>query len=135
MTPTPHPLVKQLRFTRREFARAVSSRMRLFPLFADGSEMGVKTLLELGQEPGARLRAGSVRLAPGQRVPEEGVSVHSADEVSYVVAGSLSGESGGVRFTTVAGEVSHIPAGEEHWAVAGPEGAEILWCWYGEVGD
>jgi quercetin dioxygenase-like cupin family protein len=52
-----------------------------------------------------------------------------------VVAGSLSGECGGRPFTTVAGEVSHIPAGEEHWAVAGPEGAVVFWCWYGDLGD
>ncbi len=74
-----------------------------------------------------------MRLAPGQRVPAEGVSIHAADEVSYVVAGSLSGVCAGEEFRTVAGEISLIPAGEEHWAVAGPAGAEIFWCWYGNV--
>lgn len=107
--------------------------MRLFPLFSDAEAVGVQTLLDLGPARGAVLRVGSVRLSPGQRVPDEGVSVHSADEVSYIVAGSLSGVCGGEEFETVAGEVSLIPAGEEHWAKAGPDGAEIFWCWYGEV--
>ena len=107
--------------------------MRLFPLFHDTSAVGVTTLLDLGREPGPAFRAGSVRLAPGQRVPVEGLSVHGADEVSYIVAGSLTGVCGGEEFATAAGEVSLIPAGEEHWAVAGPDGAEIFWCWYGDV--
>ncbi|MBX3142626.1 MAG: cupin domain-containing protein [Trueperaceae bacterium] len=107
--------------------------MRLIPLFNDATEFGVATLLELGAPPAPGFRAGSVRLAPGQRVPAEGLSVHAADEVSYVVAGSLSGVCGGEEFKTFAGEVSLIPAGEEHWAVAGPDGAEIFWCWYGNV--
>src|SRR5690606_15495289 len=107
--------------------------MRLFPLFNDAEALGVQTLLDLGPTRGALLRVGSVRLAPGQRVPDEGVSVHSADEVSYIVSGSLSGVCGGEEFEKVAGEVSLIPAGEEHWAEAGPNGAEIFWCWYGEV--
>lgn len=107
--------------------------MRLIPLFSDTSSVGVTTLLDLGQPPAPRFRAGSVRLAPGQRVPAEGVSRHAADEVSYVATGSLSGVCGGEEFATAAGEVSLIPAGEEHWAVAGPDGAEIFWCWYGDV--
>lgn len=107
--------------------------MRLFPLFNNPSDVGVATLLDLGARSGPAFRAGSVRLAPGQRVPAEGMSVHAADEVSYIVAGSLSGVCGGEEFATVAGEVSLIPAGEEHWAVAGEDGAEIFWCWYGDV--
>jgi len=107
--------------------------MRLFQLFSDKNDVGVTTLLDLGRMPGPAFRAGSVRLAPGQRVPAEGVSVHTADEVSYIVAGSLTGVCGGEEFATVAGEVSLIPAGEEHWAVAGPGGAAIFWCWYGDV--
>lgn len=109
--------------------------MRLLPLFSDPAMVGVATLLDLGQQPEPRFRAGSVRLAPGQRVPVEGVSAHAADEVSYVITGSLTGVCGGKAFATVAGEVSHIPAGEEHWAEAGPDGAEIFWCWYGEVDE
>ena len=107
--------------------------MRLLPLFTDAATVGVSTLIDLGSRTGPAFRAGSVRLEPGQRVPAEGVSVHAADEVSYIVAGSLTGVCGGAEFATVAGEVSLIPAGEEHWAVAGPDGAEIFWCWYGDV--
>lgn len=106
--------------------------MHLVPLF-DSTDTGVSTLLDLTGPTGPAFRAGSVRLAPGQRVPGDGWSVHAADEVSYIVAGSLTGVCGGEAFETVAGEVSLIPAGEEHWAVAGPDGAAIFWCWYGDV--
>ena len=107
--------------------------MRLLTLFNDAADLGVTTLLDLDRGSGSAFRAGSVRLAPGQRVPAEGWSVHMADEVSYIVAGSLTGVCGGEAFATVAGEISLIPAGEEHWAVAGSDGAEIFWCWYGDV--
>lgn len=107
--------------------------MRVFPLFGNATDVGVSTLLDLGRRPDPTFRAGSVRLAPGQRVPTEGVSAHAADEVSYIVAGSLTGLCGGNEFATMAGEVSLIRAGEEHWAVAGSDGAEIFWCWYGNV--
>lgn len=107
--------------------------MRKLPLFPEASADPVQTLLELAERPRAALRAGSVRLAPNQRVPLEGMSAHGADELSLIVSGSLSGVSGGEPFEVGAGEVTLIPAGEEHWAVAGEEGAEIFWCWFGDL--
>lgn len=109
--------------------------MERFPLLptAHDDDQAVRTLLDLAPRDGAALRAGSVRLAPGQRVPEEGDSAHAADELSLVTAGSLQGVSGGEAFDIAAGDVTLIPHGERHWAVAGPEGAEIFWVWFGEV--
>ena len=107
--------------------------MRRLPLFPESSEEPVQTLLELAPREAAALRAGSVRLAPHQRVPIEGLSVHEADELSLIVSGSLSGVSGDVPFEVGAGDVTLIPAGEEHWAVAGDGGAEIFWCWFGRI--
>ncbi|MEX2542771.1 MAG: AraC family ligand binding domain-containing protein [Trueperaceae bacterium] len=109
--------------------------MRKLPLFPAESPEPVQTLLELAAQPQAALRAGSVRLVPNQRVPAEGTSAHGADELSLIVSGSLSGVSGDERFTVVSGDVTLIPAGERHWAVAGPEGAEIFWCWFGELDE
>ncbi len=109
--------------------------MRRWPLHeGTEGETGVRTLLDLAAREGAALRAGSVRLAPGQRVPVEGTGAHAADELSLIVRGSLRGESGGAPFTVSAGEVTLIPAGEAHWAVAGDEGAEIFWVWFGDLG-
>lgn len=107
--------------------------MKRLPLFPEGSEEPVQTLLDLAPRSRAALRAGSVRLSPDQRVPQDGLSSHEADELSLIVSGSLSGESGGVAFEVAAGDVTLIPAGEEHWAQAGSEGAEIFWCWFGTV--
>lgn len=107
-------------------------RMRRFPLRSDLDDP-VQTLLDLPSRAGAALRVGSVRLAPGQRVPAEGLSRHGVEEVALITAGSLRGESGGEAFAIGANEVSWIPAGEAHWAVAGDEGAELLWVWFGDV--
>jgi quercetin dioxygenase-like cupin family protein len=108
------------------------ARMRRLPFRTDAGD-AVQTLLDLPARAGAALRTGSVRLDPGQRVPAEGLSRHGVDEVSLITAGSLRGESGGQAFALGAGDVSWIPAGEAHWAVAGPEGAEIFWVWFGDV--
>jgi quercetin dioxygenase-like cupin family protein len=108
--------------------------MRQLPLLpAADLDAPVQVLLDLAARDRAALRAGSVRLAPGQRVPDEGLSRHAVDEVSLIVAGSLRGESGGEGFDVAAGEVTLIPAGEAHWARAGDEGAEIFWIWFGDV--
>lgn len=101
---------------------------------ADPTEASpVRTLLDLPSQHRAALRVGHVRLAPGQRVPAEGTSRHAVEEVSLIVAGSLEGTSGDETFVVEAGEVTWIPAGENHVAVAGSEGAEIFWVWFGDV--
>lgn len=109
-------------------------RMRRLKLSSEESAEGpVRTLFDLAPRDGAALRVGAVRLQPGQRVPDEGTSRHGVDEASLIVSGSLSGQSGGEAFTIAAGDVTLIPAGEAHWAVAGHEGAEIFWAWFGDV--
>lgn len=73
------------------------------------------------------LKVGSVRFEPGQRLPVEGAGSHLEDELSYIIAGSLTGESGGQAFSIQGGDMTLIPAGEEHWAVAGPDGADLIY--------
>ena len=104
-------------------------RVRLQQPSADA----VASLLDLPPRQTAALRVGSVQLEPGQRVPGEGLSRHGVDEVSLIVSGSLTGECGGEAFSIGEGDVTWIPAGEEHWAVAGQHGAEIFWVWFGDV--
>ena len=103
------------------------------PLFSQETGPAVQTLLELAGAPHAGLRVGSVKLQPNERVPAEGLSQHPVDEVSLIIKGSLTGESGGETFAVGACDVTLIPAGEPHWAVAGPDGAEILWMWFGNT--
>lgn len=117
--------------------------MKRFPLHDAATELApssnateaspVRTLLDLAPRDGAALRAGHVRLAPGQRVPAEGDSRHAVEEISLIVAGSLTGTTGGEAFAIETGDVTWIPAGEAHWAVAGPDGAEIFWVWFGDI--
>jgi quercetin dioxygenase-like cupin family protein len=92
----------------------------------------VQTLIEMTAPGKALLKVGSVHLKPGQRVPAEGLSEHTVDEVSLVLSGSLTGESGNDPFVISAGEISLIPAGEAHWARAGDAGVELLWIWFGK---
>jgi quercetin dioxygenase-like cupin family protein len=105
--------------------------MKRFPFHDASSPEAVQRLVELHTATRAALQVGSVRLEPGQRVPDEGASQHPVDEVSLVVKGSLTATSGGESCVLRAGEVSLIPAGEPHWAVAGEEGAEIFWLHFG----
>lgn len=109
--------------------------MKRFSFRDASSSEAVQQLVELQVEASAKLRLGSVRLEPGQRVPAEGVSQHPVDEVSLIVKGSLTAACGGEVCELSAGEVSLIPAGEPHWAVAGGEGAEIFWLWFGAARD
>jgi quercetin dioxygenase-like cupin family protein len=110
---------------------AYAGAMKRFPFRDALHSAAVQRLLELRVGVHAALQVGSVRLEPGQRVPDEGTSQHPVDEVSLVVKGSLTATSGGETCELVAGDVSLIPAGEPHWAVAGDEGAEIFWLHFG----
>ena len=98
-------------------------------------------IIDYGLEPGqinrvlfdyadgsvAAVKIGSVRFGPGQRLPETGTGAHKEDELSFIISGSLTGESGGEPFSIGSGDLTLIPAGEEHWAVAGDDGADILY--------
>ncbi|WJY26327.1 cupin domain-containing protein [Sporosarcina trichiuri] len=67
------------------------------------------------QYPGADVKFGFVSIPAGERLPAEGTTFHEEHEYSYIIKGSLSGESGGNPFEIRAGEASLIPAGEAHW--------------------
>lgn len=85
---------------------------------------GLKALFEKGEN----VRFGLVSIAPGERVPGQGLSNHSEDEYSYVIDGAIEGECGGHPFNISTGEASFIPAGEEHWAINNGDGdCEIVW--------
>lgn len=86
-----------------------------------------KLLLEFANGEVRSVVFGSARFEPGQRLPEAGVGSHTGDEISYIISGRLTGESGGEPFEISAGEMSVIPAGEEHWAQAGPEPVELIY--------
>lgn len=44
------------------------------------------------------------------------MSVHEQDEVSFILSGRLEAVSGGESVDLTAGDISFIPAGEQHWA-------------------
>lgn len=94
----------------------------------------VRTLLEYAGAAAGRVTVGTARFRPHERLPAEGTGSHEGDEISYIISGSLTGESGGRPFRVGAGDLTLIPAGEEHWAVAGPEPVEIIFVMVGPAG-
>ncbi|MFD1205609.1 MULTISPECIES: cupin domain-containing protein [Sporosarcina] len=81
------------------------------------------------QYPGAEVKFGYVSVPPGERLPSEGTTFHEEQEYSFIINGTLKGESGGVPYEITAGEASFIPAGEPHWSVnEGDEPVEIIFA-------
>lgn len=66
--------------------------------------------------PGLSAGVGALEFAAGTRLPAEGVSKHEEDELAFILEGELRAVSGGQAFSLRAGDVTLIPAGEEHWA-------------------
>lgn len=78
---------------------------------------------------GAEVKFGFVSIPAGARLPLEGTTAHEEHEYSYILKGSLSGESGGNPYKINAGEASYIPAGENHWCVNdGDNAVELVYA-------
>lgn len=60
---------------------------------------------------------GILEFRAGTRLPPEGVSKHDEDEVSFIVTGRLKAVSGDQEAELQTGDISFIPAQEEHWAM------------------
>lgn len=81
------------------------------------------------QYPNAEVKFGYVSVPVGERLPKEGTNAHEEQEYSYVLKGSLRGESGGEAYEISTGEASFIPAGEQHWCVnEGNEPVELIFA-------
>jgi len=63
----------------------------------------------------SEIKFGFVKIKPGERLPLAGTTSHIENEYSFIVKGSLTGESGGKSYRISQGEASYIPAGEAHW--------------------
>lgn len=75
------------------------------------------------------IQFGFVTINPGERVPEKGVSCHSENEYSFIIQGTLEGESGGKPYRVTTSDATLIPAEEEHWAInTGDEPCHIIWA-------
>lgn len=106
--------------------------MEVFRLKYPSAPERVLLLLELKPEQWASLKMGTVRLNKGEWVPVEGYSKHKQHELSVILSGRLEVECAGEQFMLQAGEVSLIPAEEEHRARA-TEDAELIWFWFGRA--
>ncbi|GGA20747.1 cupin domain-containing protein [Psychrobacillus lasiicapitis] len=81
------------------------------------------------QYPHAEVKFGYVTVPAGERLPAEGTNAHEEQEYSYLLKGTLRGESNGESYEISAGEASFIPAGEQHWCVnEGNEPVELVFA-------
>lgn len=81
------------------------------------------------QFPNAEVKFGYVSVPAGERLPIEGTNAHEEQEYSYMLKGTLRGESGGDPYEISAGEASFIPAGEQHWCInEGDEPVELIFA-------
>lgn len=88
----------------------------------------VQTLFK-DQFQDTEVKFGFVSIPAGARLPLEGTTAHEEHEYSYILKGSLSGESGEKPFQINAGEASYIPAGEKHWCVnKGDSAVELVYA-------
>lgn len=95
---------------------------------ASVTEEIVQSLFQ-GEFQGAEIDFGFVSIPAGERLPKEGTTFHEEHEYSFIVKGSLSGESGEEPFHITAGKASYIPAGEHHWCVnKGEEPCELVYA-------
>lgn len=75
------------------------------------------------------MQFGTVTIAPGERVPQEGFSKHEENEYSVIIKGKIEGESGGKPFSVSESNATLIASGEQHWAInSGEEPCEIVWA-------
>ena len=73
------------------------------------------TMLPLfGPEVNKAINMGCAMFPPGARAPAEGHASHDEDEFSYIISGSLKCNVDGELREVKAGDVSYIPAGEQH---------------------
>lgn len=98
------------------------------------SPQQVLSLLRLPAESLADLELGTARLARGERVPLEGNSQHARHEVSVILKGALDVDIEGGSTRVAAGEVTVIPAGQKHTAIALEE-TELIWVFFGGDGE
>lgn len=91
------------------------------------SQEGLQTLFEK-EFNSYDISFGTVEIQPGQRVPDNGLSVHEGNEYSFIVEGEVEGESGGKPFKVTASDASIFPAGEEHWTINNSsKPCKIIW--------
>ena len=104
--------------------------MKLFHLEYAAHPAQVLSILDMPPEQSAILKMGTARIQKGDWVPISGHSSHEQHEVSVILKGKLEIESGGQPGMMQAGDISLIPAGEAHRALA-LEDTELIWFWFG----
>ena len=80
------------------------------------------------ERKGHLIKIGKAIIEPGTRIPDDGKTVHDADEYSYIIKGTLMSGTNSDTTTIGAGDFSFIPAGEKHWCEnIQNENCELIW--------
>ena len=74
------------------------------------------------------LQCGVAYFPPRCMLPKEGTTRHDAEEFSFILEGGLRILSGGETHEVGAGDLIHIPRGEEHRsATLGDTACRLVW--------
>lgn len=94
--------------------------MNLYPTNFTPDKFEISELFEIaGKETtSASLKVGVASFKDDERHPQEGMSVHEQDEISIILEGKFLLETREGKCKCRAGDVIHIPAGEEHASTA-----------------
>lgn len=98
--------------------------MKLYHTKFTPGELEIAELFELvGKEmTPANLNVGVAGFPDGLRHPAEGMAAHEQDEISIILEGNFLLETPDGQYECRAGDVIHIPAGEEHASTAADNG-------------
>lgn len=72
--------------------------------------------LALFESDDPNAEVGSYVIAPGERVPENGMTSHAGDEISVILSGKIDLVAEGERTTVGPESVTVIPAGVDHYS-------------------
>ncbi len=105
--------------------------MQLLKMDFPSSPDLVLRLLE-GQIGSDAVQVGTAKILQGERVPQAGFSSHAQHELSVILSGRLKVQSGDWYGEISSGDITIIPAQEEHSAVA-LEDTTLFWVWFGTL--
>lgn len=94
--------------------------MKIYPTNFTSDTVEITELFKItaAERKPANLDVGVAGFPEGLRHPPEGMSAHVQDEISIILDGGFVLETKEGKYECKAGDVIHIPAGEEHASTA-----------------
>ncbi len=106
--------------------------MKIYPTELTSGTLDISELFEItGKEmSNIKLNVGVAGFPDGLRHPTKGLAAHDQDEISIILEGEFQLETNKGKFCCKAGDVIHIPAGEEH-ATTATNNSKVFYVLFG----